>query len=217
MKLKVGTTLIIETTFTETTERYKCKVVEIEEGADYFMIDFPIHISTKKTAFFLEGTQLHVNFSENTNAAYAFKTEILGRLRKNIPMIKLSYPGDEQLIKIQRREYVRVETPVDVSVNFHGDVSQFVAEDISAGGMALLLDRTVHFRENDHIDLLVVLHFTNGDLKYVKACANVIRIWEKAGKQLASLQFDEIDDTDRQYIVRFCFERQLLNRKKGTV
>jgi c-di-GMP-binding flagellar brake protein YcgR len=217
MKLTIGTTLIIETNFTETTEHYKCRVVEIDEDSKYFMIDYPIHISTKKTAFFIEGAQLHVNFTENTNAAYAFKTEILGRVRRNIPMIKLSYPGDEQLIKIQRREFVRVETPVDVSVNFHGGVSQFVADDISAGGMAILLDRTVHFKENDVIDLLVVLPFANGDLKYVKTAAHVIRIVEKAGKQVASLQFDGIEDTDRQYIVRFCFERQLLNRKKGTV
>jgi len=217
MKLKVGMTLIIETGFTETTERYKCKVVEIEDGSDHFMIDYPIQINTGKTAFFLEGSQLHVNFSESTNAAFAFKTEVAGRIRKNIPMIKLSYPGDHQLIKIQRREYVRVETPVDVSVNFHGDVTQFIAEDISAGGLAIQLNRTVHFREHDQLMLLIVLPFANGDMKYVKTEATVIRIWEKSDRSIASLQYDVLDDTDRQYIVRFCFERQLLNRKKGTV
>lgn len=217
MKLKVGTTLVIETNFTETTEHYKCRVVEIDEDSNCIMIDYPIHIKTKKTAFFIEGTQLHVNFTENSNAAYAFRTEILERVRKNIPMLKLSYPGDDQLIKIQRREYVRVETPVDVSVNFHGDVYQFVADDISAGGMAILLDRAIHFKENDVIDLLIVLPYANGDLKYVRTVAHVIRIAEKSGRHVASLQFDGIEDTDRQYIVRFCFERQLLNRKKGTV
>ena len=31
-------------------------------------------------------------------------------------MLKLSYPGDDQLIKIQRREFVRVDTAIDVAV-----------------------------------------------------------------------------------------------------
>ena len=80
MLLKVGTTLTIEPTFTETTERFRCKVVEIEEGMDYFYIDYPTNIETNKTAFFLDGVQLHVSFTEKTNAAYAFETEVLGRI-----------------------------------------------------------------------------------------------------------------------------------------
>lgn len=214
MLLKVGTSLIIETTFSSLTERYKCKVVEVDEGADFFMIDYPMHIETKKTAFFLDGAQLHVTFNENTNAAYAFKTEVLGRKKSKIPMIKLSYPGDEELIKIQRREFVRVETPVDVAVNFHGDMDQFIAEDISAGGLSLKLNKKVHFTQNDTIGLFIVLPFENGDVKYVKTEATVVRIWEKSDNRIASLQFDEIEATCRQFIVRFCFERQLSKRKK---
>lgn len=44
--------------------------------------------------------------------------------------------------------------------------------------------------------------------------AKVIRIFERDNIKIASLQFVDIVDVDQQQIVRFCFERQILLRKK---
>jgi len=62
--------------------------------------------------------------------------------------------------------------------------------------------------------LLIPLLFNNGDIKYVSTLAQVIRIWDKGSLTIASLHFTDTDDLDKQQIVRFCFERQLLIRKK---
>lgn len=210
MRLEVGTIIIIEKDFTDDGEKYKSRVVD--SGEDFVLIDYPTHIETGKTAYFMNGTQLYVSFTDKLKLSYAFKTEINGREKSNIPMLKIYYPGDDQLIKIQRREYVRVETPIDVAVLKDNNKVQLVAEDISAGGIALNLRSVISFEENDVVSLYVVLPFTNRDPVYIQTEGEIVRIWEDSGKNIASIKFDGISPDNRQQIVRFCFERQLQMR-----
>ncbi|WP_432359087.1 flagellar brake protein [Sporosarcina sp. UB5] len=209
MRLSIGTTLTIDKDFSEKGDKYKSKVVDYGDG--FVMIDYPAHIDTGKTAFFMDGTQLLISFVEN-KMSYAFRTEVTGRVNRGIPMLKLTYPGDDQLIKIQRREFVRVETAIDVAVDFGGLYQQFVAEDISAGGIALNIGQEDPFEGSEVLDLTIVLPFANDDIKYIRTKAKPVRIWEKDGRRIASMQFSNIDVSDRQNIIRFCFERQLQER-----
>lgn len=212
MLLSIGTIIVIDQDFTKDSEKYKSKVVDL--GEDFIMIDYPTHIETGKTAFFLDGTQFHVSFSDDRKISYAFQTEVVGRLKDGIPMLKLSYPGDEQLLKIQRREFVRVEYALDVAVKKGALYSQYVAEDLSAGGIAVRIPEKEQFQQGETIALLIVLPFVNQEIKYVHAEATIVRIWEKNGKTLASLQFEKIGQGERQSIIRFCFERQLQQRNQ---
>ena len=43
------------------------------------------------------------------------------------------------------------------------------------------------------LSLTIVLPFMNNEIKYVKADARVIRIWEKDGRLIASLQFEKYE------------------------
>ncbi|MGN7386642.1 flagellar brake protein [Sporosarcina sp. SAFN-015] len=209
MRLSIGATLTIDKDFTERGDKFKSKVVDFGDG--FVMIDYPAHIDSGKTAFFMDGTQLLVSFIEN-KMSYAFRAEVTGRVNNGIPMLKLTYPGDDQLIKIQRREFVRVETAIDVAVDFGGFFQQFVAEDISAGGVALNIGQADSFDEVETVELTIVLPFVNDDIKYIRTEAKAVRIWEKDERRIASMQFSGIDTTDRQNIIRFCFERQLQAR-----
>lgn len=216
MELKIGTNIILESISSDVKDRLRAKIVEQKNNILY--IDYPTNIQTNKTSFLLEGGQYRVSFVDEANNAYAFKTEVLGRIKSNIPMIMLALPANDQFIRIQRREYVRVATPVDIAVEYNQQNYQYVAEDISAGGLAINIPKIVPFKENDELQLIIVLPFSNSNegVKYVHTSARVIRIIEKDQRKLATLQFTNTDDVDRQYIVRFCFERQLQNRKKET-
>ncbi|GKV67933.1 hypothetical protein NCCP2716_04310 [Sporosarcina sp. NCCP-2716] len=211
MKLKIGTSVTIDKDFTSEGEKYKSRIVDIEH--DCIMIDYPTNMETGRTAFFLDGTQLLVSFVDDMKMAYVFRTEVLGRLNRGIPMLQLMYPGDSELIKIQRREFVRVDTPLDVAVNKDGKVFQLVAEDISAGGMAVNLAQAA-LEQDDIVEVTIVLPFKNNSITYVRVNARVIRIWEKDGRGIASLQFDQIDPESRQQVIRLCFERQLKKRNE---
>ena len=70
------------------------------------------------------------------------------------------------------------------------------------------------FKEDELLSLTIVLPFMNHEIKYVKADARVIRVWEKDGRLIASLQFETINQIERQYVIRFCFERQLQMRNE---
>src|SRR5690625_1543842 len=135
MKLKVGTVVILEKKFTDDDSKYRSKI--IDSGDDFVMIDYPTHIKTGKTDFFMDGTELFVTFTDESKMSYAFRAEIRGRRIQGVPMLKLAFLGDGGFIKIQRREFVRVETMIDVAVEVEGEVLQLVSEDISAGGIAI--------------------------------------------------------------------------------
>lgn len=212
MELKIGTQLILEPTHTEKVERFRCKVVEKTE--DMLFIDYPINVATKKTVFLLDGTQFRATFLTENKQSFAFNTEVLGRRSGNIPMIMLVRPSKEEFIKIQRREYVRVDTPADVAVNFDNQTYQFVTHDISAGGIALNLNRIVNFKDGDLVNLTIVLPFSNGEIKYIQTDSRIVRIFDRDNLKIASIQFSDTDEIDQQLIVRFCFERQLIIRKK---
>lgn len=214
MELKLGTNIILESISSEDIEKFRCKIVEQKGNTIY--IDYPVNTKTNKTAFLIEGSQYRVSFVDEAKVAHAFKTQVLGRVKSNIPMIMLSLPSDEEIIKIQRREFVRVITPVDVAVEYDHQFFQFVTEDISAGGLAIIINQAVPFKENDEVQLTIVLPFSNSNdgIQYVQTSAKVIRFIEKENMIIAPLQFTNTDDIDKQNIIRFCFERQLKIRKK---
>ena len=212
MELKIGTMLILEPTHTDSVEKLRCKVVEQNEN--YIYIDYPVNTVTKRTAFLLDGAQFRATYHNEAKQSFAFNTEVLGRKKGNIPMIMLASPPDDEFIKVQRREYVRVETAVDVAVEFDGQYSQFATVDISAGGLLLNPLFPVRFTEGNIVQLTIVLPYMNGDMRYVMTDAMVIRVFERDNNQYVSMQFKNLDDLDKQYIVRFCFERQLQIRRK---
>ncbi len=214
LELKIGTILTLEPIPTaENLEKYHCKIVDRNDRVIF--IDYPVNTLTNKTAYLIDGSQFRVTYSTEDKNSYAFNTQVVGRKVANIPMIMLLLPPEEEIIKIQRREFVRVNTTVDVAVEFEGKYYQFVTEDVSAGGIALnLLNKPVSFQDGDHINLTMVLPYSNGDIQYVKTKALVVRIFDKNKLRLASIQFIDMDDLDKQYIVRFCFERQLMIRRK---
>lgn len=213
MQLKIGTALTLEPTYTDRVEKFRCKIIEQDKNILY--IDYPINMATNKTAFLVDGSQFRATLVSDENISYAFNTEVVGRKLDNIPMIKLHCPPEEEFIKIQRREYVRVNTAADVAVEYNNNFSQYVTEDISAGGLAVYLrDDTIPFNEGAEVRLTIVLPYMNNDIRYVQTKGKVVRIFEKNRIKIASIQFIDMDHLERQYIVRFCFERQLMTRRK---
>lgn len=216
MRLSIGTVLTIEKDYTEESEKFKSRVVDID--GDHFMMDYPINITTGKTAFFIDGTQLLVTFIDDYKMSFAFRTEVHSRMNNTIPMLKLTYPGDKELIKIQRREFVRVETSLDVALRLDDDSLQLVSIDISAGGLALNMKSHEFFQLNQTLDVMIVIYFSKNEIKYVPCKASVVRNWEEDKRRLSSFKFEVIEEKNRQHIIRYCFERQLeLRKSQGKV
>ncbi|MEH7224259.1 flagellar brake domain-containing protein [Bacillus sp. JJ1566] len=216
--LKIGDMINLEPIINPNGEKYRCRVVEKLENKLY--IDYPVNNRTGKTVFLLNGTQLKAFVASDSTSAYFFDTTVLGRVKQNIPMIVLSFPGEDSMFKIQRREYVRVETPVDVAIHsLNGEFQPFVSitRDISAGGAAIILPSTKTLIPGVDILTHFVLPTLSDEYQYVSFRSDVIRIVDgKNGERnKASLKFLDISESDRQLLIKFCFERQLILKKKG--
>ncbi len=217
--LTIGNVLLLEPRNTVDAQKYKCRLVE--RKGDMLYIDYPINIETHKTAFLLDGTQLKAVFVYG-QSAYSFNTEITGRLKQTIPMMKLHFPGAEYVMKIQRRQFVRIETGVDVAIHpLNREFEPFTArtEDISAGGMLVQVraNTDLKLEQGMKIKTVIVLQMQSSEIHYLHLKSRIIRMNEKEQTNFFkySIQFEEVSPFERQQLLRFTFERQLELKKKG--
>lgn len=216
--LNIGDTLYLEIKYSDEREKFKCKIVD--RSGNQVLIDYPVSEKTGRTAFFLDGTQIKVSFYAKDNAAYMFESEIIGRKKENIPMIIISYPGKDKLIRVQRREFVRIDATVDIAVHpINDDFKPYttVTVDISAGGAAIILPPNHKFKTQTKILCFLVLPLSNGEYYYIKTHSKIIRIINgtMGSRDKAPIQFIDLKENQIQQIMRFCFERQLNERKRG--
>lgn len=213
--LNVGDTLILELKHSEERDKFKCRVVDIR--GSQIAIDYPVNEKTSRTGFFLEGTQFKASFIAKDSAVYMFDTEVQARKKLNIPVLILDYPDKDEFVKIQRREFVRVDTAIDVAI--HPPNNEFqpfttITADISAGGVAIYLPERHRIRQGMKLKAWFVLPLQNGEYHYLKVDCSVIRVipGEKE-RDKAPLKFEDIKEAERQLFLRLCFDRQLSMRK----
>ncbi len=216
--ITTGNLLTLELKYPEQTERYKCRLVEKKGNILY--IDYPKNVETNKTTFLIDGTQLRVSFIQG-KSVYSFETEILGRIVQGIPMVKLFYPGHENIIKVQRRKFVRIDTAVDVAVHpLNHEFQPFttITKDFSAGGALLTISKhLVTVKPGMNIRSVLVLPMQNGEIHYMNLESKVVRIVKKENMQqdLFSILFSKVTLQQRQLLLRFTFDRQMALKKKG--
>ncbi|QAS50761.1 pilus assembly protein PilZ [Halobacillus litoralis] len=215
--IKIGTplTLEIQKPHEKEMDRYKCKIVDFDEEKLY--IDYPLHTRTGKTGFFLDGSQFQASFVGEDSSVYWFKTEVVTRKKLNIPVIVLTFPGMEELTRIQRRKYVRVDASIDVAVQTGEALFSTLTQDVSGGGVMLIQRKTQKLAEGHKLNLTLVLPMNSGDYHYIEATGTVIRVIAAEGNQpdRVSVEFVDIQEKDRQLIIRYCFDQQMQKRMKA--
>ncbi|SNZ10403.1 c-di-GMP-binding flagellar brake protein YcgR, contains PilZNR and PilZ domains [Terribacillus aidingensis] len=219
--LKIGSTLVLEKmneTDREEWIRYRAKVIELKDGVIY--IDYPINEQTKRTDIFPVGTFFKAMYVTEGESVFTFRTDLIGRAILTVPSLKLRMPKQEDVTKIQRRQYVRIQTSADVAMyDAQTDVPPIssVTVDISGGGLSLLLPEKHAFTEGMQVKLYIAYYLQKSGPGFLEATGSIVRIVknERSGKNTASIEFLEIHERDRQAIIRFCFERQREQRKKG--
>jgi len=218
--IQIGDILTLELKSSDHLEKFRCRLVDKRE--DQYYIDYPINMQTNRVAFLFDGTELRVTFAGHDGASIlGFETEIIGRVREKIPMLIIHYPGDDQLIRIQRRQFVRIATSIDIAIHpldFEFEPIATVTDDISAGGTAILVPKETVLKKGMFVQAWLVLVMQAGDYHYLKMHCRVVRTEPyNEMRNRVSLQFMDVSNRERQLLLRFCFERQLKNKKKDTM
>ncbi|HEY9578194.1 MAG TPA: PilZ domain-containing protein [Pseudobacillus sp.] len=211
--------LLVSTENEDQQEHYRCRVADIDEGV--ILIDYPVNISTNRSTFFMDGTQLSAEFidPQYSSAVYTFNTEVKGRTKREIPLLILHDPGLEKYERIQRRKFVRVPIPVDAAIHLENTIPFTVAtEDISAGGIAVALPAGVEVASGDRGRVYLSIPMQSGERYYFEITARIVRIrTDNKDRAIASVEFIDIPQTEQQVLLRFCFERQLIMKRKGLI
>ncbi|MBD8070273.1 flagellar brake protein [Bacillus sp. PS06] len=216
--LRIGDSITLELINNDKRESFRCRLVE--EMNHQLYIDYPINEQTGKSIFLINGTKLKASFVGQDNSVHLFETEVLGRTIKGIPMVIISFPGYKNVKRIQRRQFVRIDVSLDVAV--HSKDQRFppfvtLTTDLSAGGSSIILPRKYLCRPGDELETWFVLPMISGENQYLKLESKLIRVIEENGshRSKASLQFINTNNNAIQLITKFCFEKQLSDRKKG--
>jgi c-di-GMP-binding flagellar brake protein YcgR len=215
--LTIGVTIILEKSESDQLETYKCKLMDIRDGILY--IDYPVNIHTNRIDYLINGTHLKGTFVGKDRNTYLFSSEIKGRVRENIPLLLLDYPGDENLQKIQRREFVRVSLSSNVNVQpVNDEFEPFTAltTDISAGGAAIIVPKNTKIEPHKFLIMHFIFEMKNRDVHELSIQVKVKRIVDRANqRKKVSVEFLDISEAERQILLRYCFERQLEERNRS--
>jgi c-di-GMP-binding flagellar brake protein YcgR len=155
-----------------------------------------------------------------TDAVYRIHTRILKRVLHPFPLLFLA--KSEDIERVQRRNYARVDVVLDVEMEklpsgeegvvFHG-----VTRNISGGGMLLSIigdgDLLREIKEGDFVEISFKIPIWKDPIYAVsKVVREDIRIGDR--KDIA-IAFVSINEKDRDRIVKFVFERQRELRRRG--
>lgn len=193
---------------------YQSRIIDYH--GKYIFLDIPVNVNNRKTVFLQAGVRLTINYVGDDGACYEFSTKIVKQTFTKIPKIVVTAP--ENVKRIQRREFVRIQTAVDVAIHSQSETfAPFttVTHDISGGGLALILPANRQLPIGEYANVYIVLHMYDGNIYYVSALSKILRINEHTGGlTTASLQFKKIIPQNQQKIIQFCLEKQREERQK---
>ncbi|MBG9771930.1 flagellar brake domain-containing protein [Brevibacillus laterosporus] len=200
---------------------YKTRVADYSEKN--FAIELPIDEETGRTESLPIGTTCSVWYVGQDGSRFDFETKIIGTKQENISMLLMEKVAKEQIIRTQRRGYLRVPASFEISVSYP-DIrgkQKILAKtlDISGGGLAFACPKNHILQEEQEIDMWISFPSKTGTVSHAFAKAQVTRVQEQELSDFnwISLQFTTISEADRAKIVRVCYERQLEIRQKGIV
>ncbi|MFW5885609.1 MAG: flagellar brake protein [Halanaerobium sp.] len=174
------------------------------------------------TGLYREGAPLPIRLNQPINvyyttdrAAYKFKSKVLKRTNKPIPLLLIERA--DSVIRIQRRDYFRLDVTGKIDVykevddkNYPKKISEARLLDISGGGVQMQLKKKIKKGE----EILIALKNILAPKELIKS--KVVRI-HKENDELYNygVQFIEIEEEQRETIIQWIFEYQRKNRQKG--
>lgn len=218
--MEIGDILYItfQTSLDKDHKQFRSKVMDIHK--DYLVVDEPTHKQTFHPKFISKNKTFYVFYYKN-NGIYRFKSQLVDWVKKPFPKLMIKRPPEDKHEIVQRREYVRVETAVDVAVHCaYQSFSPFttITHDISGGGISVITDQQV-FERQLPVHVNIVLPMYSGEYYYLFSKTQFLRYKQidRDGVQAAALKFTAISNRDRQQVVQYCFEQLRQQRKEEVI
>lgn len=189
---------------------FRSRIAETEEDDVY--MEVPIHEGSGHLKKLHVGDELSIYFLTEGGVKHYFNTYVTGFKEEVIKMVKFRKPSAEEIFQVQRRNFLRVQTELELAVKFKQDFTRFLTytDNVGGGGISFLGDPKYEVQEGQILSCWLLIHYKNGEVEHVPFEGVIVRIIAlESGRQKAMLEFTQISDMERQKIIKYCFERQL--------
>lgn len=208
---KVNEYLYIQVASSDAAEadiEYKSRIAELEDEA--FLIEIPMQENNGRLKKLFIGDELSVYFFSEGGIKNYFNTHVVGFKEDVIRMVRVRKPEPDAMFKVQRRSFFRVNAELELAVKDNKG-SRFLVrtEDIGGGGTSFFSDAKTKLEVGETLSCWLLVPYRNGGTEHVNFEGEIVRIKAlETGRSLVMLKFTSISDSERQKIIRFCFERQ---------
>lgn len=149
----------------------------------------------------LESQNVEIYINE-VNCLLCFKTQVTGQDKDTI-----MFPYPQHIQNIQRREYRRIEINLPIECQNNNENFQAESINISGGGIKLKTLKNIKSTKN----ISIKLPLGNG----IKTDLEVLNTESLNDFFTASGWFKNINNTDRIYLIQYCFKKELELRCTG--
>jgi c-di-GMP-binding flagellar brake protein YcgR len=226
-ELEVGSKLELELFDNNGVRAQKTLISEYEWMVDDGTIAIAAPISERKIVPVPAGSTMNIYFiKQNGSNVNLYKFRAIVKNRYDADNLKvLLVMKDGEIARVQRRNYYRLDMLLEVSYRSIGpgrrgytgerQFKNSLAVNLSGGGICLLLDD--EFEAGDLLECEMTFDRTQN----IRFCGKVVRFDEsdREGryKYKAGLAYIEIDENDRETVVRYIFQEQRKLLRKGLV
>lgn len=193
------------------SEVYKSRLADIDEHS--LALERPVGEAEEMRLS--AGDLVTIQYTSDGGVQNLLTTEVTGFRNDGVPLVIMKKPDPKSITRIQRRNYVRVPTELEVAVKTAEESFTTVTEDLSGGGIAFRYEGSLDFIPGMMLSCWILIPVRKGENETVPFAATVVRTSEKEdGSRIVMAEFSDIQDADRQKIIRYCLDRQLELRKK---
>lgn len=209
----------IEVHAIDENKRYSSRVADL--NADYLGLDLPVDRQTGRVKPSLIDNKIVISYIGSDGNKYQYETKVIGLQKGRLSFLLTTIPDEEQISKIQMRNYLRVPSYLSIQVNASNreETPTIQAEtvDISGGGLSFSCSEKIELKLNDKLVMLFNVSHGREAIHEIIAHGEVVRIdppKREGLKQIIATEFTKVREVDRDRIIRHCFERQLDLRDK---
>lgn len=198
----------------EEHKEYKSRIADMDDSS--FLIEVPMQQGSSRLKRLFFGDELSISYITEDGVRHYFNTYITGFEEDVVRLVRIRKPLPSDISKIQRRSFLRVHANLELAIQSE-DLTRAVGltEDIGGGGLSIYGETGFSIAEGQKLKCWLLVPYRNSTIEHVNFEAEVVRIKTlETGRQLCMLKFMQISDSERQKIIKFCFERQLDYRTK---
>lgn len=176
---------------------YNTEVTAYDEDAGVFRMKKPVLEASDAERYFQVGGNFYLIVVEEDGEVYQLESTVL-----DMSDSELTFKLPEKIKRIQRRAFVRAEIAVLVKIEDKWEVE---TEDLSGGGMHLIVPASYPFNVDDQLHAVIELPGHGA----IKTVSKIVRLETVEDVQHVYVSFTEIEEADRRKIVYYCFQKHI--------